>query len=72
MAIWAAASPELEGVTGKFWSKRHEIRCRFRDPAEIRQLRDVVEQQLAYASSLGASTWDDRAATNEPPTQTVR
>jgi NAD(P)-dependent dehydrogenase (short-subunit alcohol dehydrogenase family) len=69
--IWAAASPELEGATGKFWNKRHEIRCRFRIPAEIHKLRAIVEQQLAAARSLGASTVD-RAATSEAPTQTVR
>ena len=50
-AIWAAASPELEGVTGTFWSKRHEIRCRFHQPTEIQRLRAIVEQQLADASS---------------------
>ena len=48
-AIWAAASPELEGVTGEFWTKRHEIRCRFRDPAEIQKLLTIVEQQVAEA-----------------------
>jgi NAD(P)-dependent dehydrogenase (short-subunit alcohol dehydrogenase family) len=49
--IWAAVSPELERATGKFWSKRHEIRCRFRDTAEIRQLRAIIDQQLADAGS---------------------
>ena len=45
-AIWAAASPEVEGVTGTFWSSRREIRCRFRDPPQIRELRTIVERQL--------------------------
>src|SRR5215207_4537246 len=69
--IWAAASPELEGATGTFWNKRHEIRCRFRSPAQTQKLHAIVEQQLADASSLEAST-DDRAAMSEPPAQTVR
>jgi retinol dehydrogenase 12 len=46
-AIWAATSAELEGVTGRFFDKRREIRCRFRDPAQIEELRALVEQQLA-------------------------
>lgn len=70
-ALWAAASPELEGVTGKFWTKRNEIPCRFRNPGEIRKLLAIVEQQLREASSPDASMVD-RAATSQPPTQTVR
>jgi NAD(P)-dependent dehydrogenase (short-subunit alcohol dehydrogenase family) len=50
-AIWAATSPELEGVTGRFFDKRREIRCRFRDPAKIQELRALVEQQLAGTAS---------------------
>jgi NAD(P)-dependent dehydrogenase (short-subunit alcohol dehydrogenase family) len=51
-AIWAAASPELEGVTGKFWNKRHEVRCRFRNTTEIHELRALVEEQLSGAGSF--------------------
>jgi hypothetical protein len=36
----------VEGVTGTFWSSRREIRCRFRDPPQIRELRTIVERQL--------------------------
>jgi NAD(P)-dependent dehydrogenase (short-subunit alcohol dehydrogenase family) len=54
--IWAAASPQLAGVTAKFWSSRHEIRCRFRDRADIQELRALVEQQLTDAGSLIART----------------
>jgi len=32
-AIWLAASPEVEGMSGKFWNKRREVRCKFRDAA---------------------------------------
>jgi NAD(P)-dependent dehydrogenase (short-subunit alcohol dehydrogenase family) len=45
--IWLAANPEVEGVTGKFWKNRREIRCRFRDPAAMEQLWTLVEQQVA-------------------------
>jgi NAD(P)-dependent dehydrogenase (short-subunit alcohol dehydrogenase family) len=46
-AIWLAASPEVDGITGKFWNKRREVRCRFRDTAAVRQLCTLVEQQTA-------------------------
>ena len=45
-AIWLAASPEVEGITGKFWEDRRELRCKFRDPAAVEQLRTLVEQQM--------------------------
>lgn len=46
-AIWLAASPEVEGVTGRFWNKRREVRCRFRDPAAVEQLWRLLGQQAA-------------------------
>jgi NAD(P)-dependent dehydrogenase (short-subunit alcohol dehydrogenase family) len=50
-AIWLAASPEVAGVTGKFWSKRREVRCRFRDDtAAVEQLWTLVEQQTAASA----------------------
>jgi hypothetical protein len=64
-AIWAAASPELNGVTGRFWNKRHEIRCRFRNPAEIQTLRAIVEQQLCRGK-LRRSLHVNGAAMSEP------
>jgi NAD(P)-dependent dehydrogenase (short-subunit alcohol dehydrogenase family) len=30
-AIWLASSPEVEGVTGKFFDQRREVPCTFRD-----------------------------------------
>lgn len=44
-AIWLAASPDVEGLTGKFWNKRREVRCRFRDTTAIEQLWMLVNQQ---------------------------
>jgi NAD(P)-dependent dehydrogenase (short-subunit alcohol dehydrogenase family) len=48
-AIWLAASPEVDGITGKFWNKRREVRCRFRDTAAVEQLWTLIEQQTAAA-----------------------
>jgi NAD(P)-dependent dehydrogenase (short-subunit alcohol dehydrogenase family) len=50
-AIWLAASPEVEGLSGKFWNKRRQIQCRFRDPAAIERVWALVEQQAATACS---------------------
>lgn len=49
-AIWLAASPDVQGVTGGFWNKRREVRCKFRDPVQMEQLSGLVEQQLAGMS----------------------
>jgi NAD(P)-dependent dehydrogenase (short-subunit alcohol dehydrogenase family) len=46
-SIWLAARPDAEGLNGGFWSKRREVRCRFRDPAAVAELSRLVEQQLA-------------------------
>jgi NAD(P)-dependent dehydrogenase (short-subunit alcohol dehydrogenase family) len=46
-AIWLAASPDVRGTTGKFWSKRREIACRYRDPGPIAELVSLVERQVA-------------------------
>jgi NAD(P)-dependent dehydrogenase (short-subunit alcohol dehydrogenase family) len=50
-AIWLAASSDVDGLTGRFWNKRRETRCRFREPAAIEGLRTLVEQQLAVADA---------------------
>jgi NAD(P)-dependent dehydrogenase (short-subunit alcohol dehydrogenase family) len=48
--IWLAASPEVAGVTGKFWKNRREVRCRYRDPVAVEQLWTLVEQQAAVSA----------------------
>jgi hypothetical protein len=45
-AIWLSASDEVEGESGKFWNKRQERRCRFRDADAIAELLAVVERQI--------------------------
>lgn len=50
-AIWLAASPEVEGATGKFWNNRREVRYRFRDADAVDQLWVLVEQQTRATAS---------------------
>jgi NAD(P)-dependent dehydrogenase (short-subunit alcohol dehydrogenase family) len=59
--IWAAASPDLAGVTGTFFSKRHEIRCRFRNPR--------ISRNSAPSSS---SNWPTHALSQPAPSTAPR
>src|SRR5262249_34246776 len=36
--VWLAAAPELEGVSGKFWTDLHEKACPYRSPEAVEQL----------------------------------
>ena len=45
--VWMAAAPELAGVTNKFFTARKEQPCKFRDPAAIRALVALCDQQTA-------------------------
>ena len=36
--VWLAASPEVEGSSGRFWIDRREVACRFHDPPEEERL----------------------------------
>jgi NAD(P)-dependent dehydrogenase (short-subunit alcohol dehydrogenase family) len=54
--IWLAASPEVEGVTGRFWKDRREVRCKFRDRAAVEQLWTLVEQQAAGERLMNSAT----------------
>jgi NAD(P)-dependent dehydrogenase (short-subunit alcohol dehydrogenase family) len=49
-AIWLSASDEVAGESGKFWNKRHERRCRFRDADARAELVALVEQQIGEAA----------------------
>jgi NAD(P)-dependent dehydrogenase (short-subunit alcohol dehydrogenase family) len=42
-AVWLASSHDVEGVTGKLWKDRREVRCRFRDASKIDALWTKVE-----------------------------
>lgn len=41
--LWAAASPELKGLTGKYFDKRKEQDGKFREPAPISDLERQLE-----------------------------
>ena len=43
-ASWLVLSPELEGVSGRFFKDRKELPCQFRDPAEQRRLWELCEE----------------------------
>jgi NAD(P)-dependent dehydrogenase (short-subunit alcohol dehydrogenase family) len=49
--IWAAASRELEGVTGKFFSDRKELPCEFGDPAAIPELEALCQRMTSGAGA---------------------
>jgi NAD(P)-dependent dehydrogenase (short-subunit alcohol dehydrogenase family) len=42
-AVWLASSPAVEGESGEFWTSRRKVRCKFRDPAGQRRLREVCD-----------------------------
>jgi NAD(P)-dependent dehydrogenase (short-subunit alcohol dehydrogenase family) len=58
--LWAAASPELDGVTSKFFDKRREVRCRFREPSRIQALRAVIGRQLEDPVPYGSGERSER------------
>jgi hypothetical protein len=41
--IWLATSPDVNGVTGKFWSDRRERSCQLRDPENEEALWSLCE-----------------------------
>jgi len=41
--LWLAASPDLDGVSGRFWVDRKERSCRFRDPDREERLWSLCE-----------------------------
>ena len=46
-AAWLASSPEVEGVSGKFFEERKERACEFRDPGPIARLVDLCNRQTS-------------------------
>lgn len=42
-AVWLASSPELDGVTGKFFEQRREVPCEFRDEEAEERLWQTCE-----------------------------
>jgi NAD(P)-dependent dehydrogenase (short-subunit alcohol dehydrogenase family) len=42
-AVWLASSPEVEGISGKFFEERKVIRCEFRNKKAEEKLWDICE-----------------------------
>jgi NAD(P)-dependent dehydrogenase (short-subunit alcohol dehydrogenase family) len=42
-AVWLASSPELEGVTSKFFEEREELECEFRNKKDEEKLWGICE-----------------------------
>ena len=61
-AIWLAASPDVEGVSGAFFNKRREIRCRYRDEAQIERLWTLVERDINEGLARASAQADTAAA----------
>ena len=43
-AVWLASSPEVDGVTDKFFADRHERPCEFRNEAAEERLWSICER----------------------------
>jgi NAD(P)-dependent dehydrogenase (short-subunit alcohol dehydrogenase family) len=46
-AVWLATSPDVDGVTGKFFSDRRERPCEFRNEADEERLWSICEDLTA-------------------------
>jgi NAD(P)-dependent dehydrogenase (short-subunit alcohol dehydrogenase family) len=42
-AVWLATSPEVDGVSDKFFDQRHELACEFRNPEAEERLWGICE-----------------------------
>jgi NAD(P)-dependent dehydrogenase (short-subunit alcohol dehydrogenase family) len=54
-AVWLAAARELRGTTGKFYEKRKELTCTYRDSKELEKLFRVCERMTAVQASARAT-----------------
>lgn len=51
-AVWLASSPELDGVTGRFFEQRTEIPCQFRDEDAEERLWQTCEQLASHPQPM--------------------
>jgi NAD(P)-dependent dehydrogenase (short-subunit alcohol dehydrogenase family) len=49
-AVWLATSPEVLGISNKFWDQRKERRCEFRDEASEERLWKICETYVARSA----------------------
>jgi NAD(P)-dependent dehydrogenase (short-subunit alcohol dehydrogenase family) len=50
-AVWLASSPELEGITGKFFEEREERPCEFRNKVTEEKLWRICEEMINETKS---------------------
>ena len=50
-AVWLASSPDLEGITGKFYENRKVIKCEFRNKKDEEKLWGICEGLIKQADS---------------------
>src|SRR5512135_1821419 len=55
-AVWLASSPEVEGVSGKFFEERKELKCEFRNKRAEEKLWHICEEMVSIAGSAGPKT----------------
>jgi len=48
--VWLAASPEVEGSSGRFWIDRRDVPCRFRDDAAEERLWELCASMARPAA----------------------
>jgi NAD(P)-dependent dehydrogenase (short-subunit alcohol dehydrogenase family) len=46
-AVWLASAPEVEGLTGRFWSDRRELACQFRGETGEERLWEICASMEA-------------------------
>jgi NAD(P)-dependent dehydrogenase (short-subunit alcohol dehydrogenase family) len=51
---WLATSRDVEGVSGKFWDLRKELRCQFRNEADEERLWKICEGAVASSAVAAA------------------
>ena len=52
-AVWLASSPDLDGVTGKFFEQGAEVACEFRDQAAEERLWQRCQQLIGQVQATG-------------------
>jgi retinol dehydrogenase 12 len=55
-AVWLAGSPELDGVSGRFFEQGAEIPCQFRDADAEERLWQACEQMVSHPGAGGVRT----------------
>jgi hypothetical protein len=46
--VWLASSPDVDGVSGKFFERRAEVACEFRDEVAEERLWEACERLVSH------------------------